>query len=854
MRVLRSFVRLPWLALLLVSCIRPNLLPVIVSDPVFSVAAGSVISSTSTVPACGVVRLQVTAYDPDGGTLKYSYVSNPPGALEQLSPNSASVSWVLDPAPSTDVPVSMTITVTDPAGGTASRTIHWLVQGGPLQFCGTIYGRVVPGLQYLSTPDVPSDAEIIPNEAIVKYKTQSLAQKLASNQISAKMFDLPISNDTGVLRRPLNTDSQNIAPQSIGSLSANDARASTLEWIAELRTHGDVEYAEPNYVMHTQALPADPLYSNAANLSEAGTGQQWHYEQLNLPAAWNTTTGSAAVVVAVVDTGILYSQTDPSLRHPDFDCLVDGLPKVLPGYDFGQNDADPFDDAPTGGFHGTHVAGTIGACEGNNIGGTGVAWKTRILPVRAISGSNGGIANVARAIRWAAGENIVGVPNNPNPAQIINLSLGNRLAVQQSLQEAVDAANARGAVVVAAAGNASGGTLPGDALDFTPANLRGVIVVGALGPNKALAPYSYYGAKITTVAPGGNLSLHNSIADEVLSSSGCKAVGESGRSTGKLPPCDPGFDFGYAFLQGTSMAAPHVSGAIALMMANQPQLRDPSSYGLDPKLNWARVMRLLRLASSTTGLSACEPGCGAGLLDAKLALDNAGAGVSPIGSLLNIVSAKPASKTIGVLDLSTTTNTGTVVVRNDGDVSATVSSNVFGPGLSISPNSFTVAPGAQTTLTVSLNRSLVNPTGQYAARIVLDDNSGRPVNLRVYYQQGSGRLISDTNFKVRLFQQTGYTSSGSPTRLRLTYPGVDVLPGGLFKFTGLSTSSKYAVSAYRSASTNPDTTVVTDQFGERIEISPVAEGLSETEVAVNPSSTMICSEAGTPGTGPTACP
>ena len=251
-------------------------------------------------------------------------------------------------------------------------------------------------------------------------------------------------------------------------------------------------------------------------------GYQWHMHQLDVTSVWGTTDGSS-VVVAVIDTGVSANE--------------DGYASVLPGIDLVDNDGDPADEYG----HGTHVAGTIAQATNNALGVVGVAPGAAILPVRVLDANGSGYASLtAEGIRWAA----------DNGAQVINMSLGGD--GYSSVQEAAcDYAYAAGVVVVASSGN-------GYYTNFVsyPAANEAVIAVGATDFNRDIAPYSNQGAAIELSAPGGDTdSDHNGdgYPDGVLQEA-------------FLTPYNLGW--GYYFLQGTSMAAPHVSGVAALLVAN----------------------------------------------------------------------------------------------------------------------------------------------------------------------------------------------------------------------------------------------------------------------------------------------
>lgn len=352
----------------------------------------------------------------------------------------------------------------------------------------------------------------------------------------------------------------------------------------------DIELVEPDYIQQATLAPNDTYYS-----------LQWHYFDpvggVNLPAAWDKTTGSAGIVVAVVDTGY----------RPHADLAA----KILPGYDFVSDawmgndgdgrDADAMDpgdwvaanDCYTGSpaasssWHGTHVAGTIGAVTNNGSGVAGVNWLSRILPVRVLGKCGGYTSDIVDGMRWAAGLGITGVPANPSPARVINLSLGGAHSCTTTEQSAIDAITAAGTAVVAAAGNSNA-----NVSGFSPASCNNVISVAAINQLGKRAYYSNYGALVKIAAPGGDYTVDSMILSTL----------NSGTTV-------PGAD-NYAYYQGTSMATPHVSGAAALILAGNATL-SPAQL-LTTIQGTARPFPAG--STCTTAL------CGAGILDAGKAV------------------------------------------------------------------------------------------------------------------------------------------------------------------------------------------------------------------------------------------
>jgi subtilisin family serine protease len=319
-----------------------------------------------------------------------------------------------------------------------------------------------------------------------------------------------------------------------------------------LEADGLAGHAEPDRRLATASVPNDPFYGAQWHLSSRYDGQSTFeglpVHGIDVESAWSRTTGSEDVVVAVLDSGIL--------EHPD---IVD---RLVPGYDFVDGDDDPTDPGSDNGchsgWHGLHVAGTIGASTNNGEGVAGVDQRSRVQPVRVLGACSGYESSVADGIRWAAGLSVAGVPDNATPAHVINLSLGANvgedldLLCPPRLQNAVNAARDAGAVVIAAAGNQNT-----NAELFTPGNCSGVVTVAATSVIGDRAGYSNYGSVVDIAAPGGDGDAHG-VEAMVLSLSN---DGDGGPDS-----------MWYAWMEGTSMAAPHVAGVASLLLAADPSL------------------------------------------------------------------------------------------------------------------------------------------------------------------------------------------------------------------------------------------------------------------------------------------
>ncbi len=332
----------------------------------------------------------------------------------------------------------------------------------------------------------------------------------------------------------------------------------------------------------------EPYWSVQWNL-----GSTWG---IKAPQAWPLSTGVGAVV-GIIDTGIT--------AHPDLSgsstAIVGG--DVLPGYDFisnaaaahdgGGRDADPTDVYPGSSFHGTHVAGIIGArLDGQGVVGT--APGVRVQPLRTLGEGGGSEADIMAAMRWGAGLTVPGMSANPTPDDVLNLSLGGTSSCSFAMQQTVNDVLAKGVAIVVAAGNSHQAVATSQ-----PANCKGVIRVAATGATGQLAGYSNYGTPmlpVTVAAPGGSSEPNpaNGRTGEVVSTS-------NDGTTGVGNPT-------YISMAGTSMAAPHVSGVVALLKSARPSLTP------------AQLTAILQRSASALS-SACDPSvCGAGIVDAAAAV------------------------------------------------------------------------------------------------------------------------------------------------------------------------------------------------------------------------------------------
>ncbi|MBE0545064.1 MAG: S8 family serine peptidase [Verrucomicrobia bacterium] len=315
--------------------------------------------------------------------------------------------------------------------------------------------------------------------------------------------------------------------------------------LAALRQSPLVEFAERDYHAWPALVPDDPHFVS---------GAQWHLAKLQMPAAWDITTGTMNVIIAVVDSGL-------DASHPD---LADN---VLPGYDFVSNDNNPNDD--TG--HGTAVAGAVAAVGNNGLGVAGVAFGCRVMPLKIVSANTAATySRMAQAVTYAT----------DHGARVINISLAGSSA-SSTLQNAINYAWSRNVVIVAAAGN-DGNTQP-----RYPAASQNVIAVSATDANDRRAAFSSYGSFITLAAPGTNIWTT--------------------RRSASTP---------YGPVYGTSFASPVVAGLAALVASANPLLSntqivsllkfnadDLGAAGRDIVYGYGRVNGFSTLRSATNTVS-----------------------------------------------------------------------------------------------------------------------------------------------------------------------------------------------------------------------------------------------------------
>ena len=437
-----------------------------------------------------------------------------------------------------------------------------------------------------------------------------------------------------------------------------------------------VEYAEPNYIYYADVIPNDPSFSQLWGLNNTGQTGGVSDADIDAPEAWNMSTGSVSVVVAVVDSGVDYNHADLNAniwRNTGETSCTDGVDNDGNGYvddcrgwDFVNNDNNPLDDND----HGTHVSGTI-AAEGNNgTGVTGINWTAKIMPLKFLNRRGSGTtADAVEAILYA----------NANGAHVINNSWGGG-AYSQALKDAIDASPA---VVVCAAGNdgANNDTTASYPSNYTSANL---IAVAATDDTDSLASFSNYG--VTTVdlgAPGVN--IYSTIPNG-----------------------------SYASYSGTSMATPHVSGVAGLVKS-----LNPGFTNLEIR---SRILNTVDPKGSLSGKVATG-----GRLNAFSALT--GTVTAPD------ISASPASKNFGSVAVGSLSATQVFTISNNGTINL-VTGGVYltGPNpyqfsiLSQNCSGRTIVPSG----TCAIEAQYVpTKTGAMYAKIGIDSNDPDTPNLYI---------------------------------------------------------------------------------------------------------------------------
>jgi serine protease len=364
-------------------------------------------------------------------------------------------------------------------------------------------------------------------------------------------------------------------------------RADAETLMRQIAANPNVEYVQIDRILKPTLTPNDTRYAEQWGYTDADAG-------IRANEAWDIANGTG-IIVAVIDTGYVAHSDLAANIVAGYDFIIDTAVSV----DGNGRDADPSDpgDAYQGqpsSWHGTHVAGTVAAVTNNAKGVAGTAWGAKVMPVRALGAGGGYTSDIADAIIWSSGGAVSGVPtlSAANAADVINMSLGGSGACDTATQNAINSAVSRGTTVVVAAGNDNA-----NASGFSPASCNNVVNVASITSASARSSFSNYGTLIDVSAPGsGILSTLNS--------------GTAG----------PGAE-SYASYNGTSMASPHVAGAVALTQSRR--------LALGQALYTPAEMEALLKSTAYPLSGACSGGCGAGIINAKALVDAAGGTTPP---------------------------------------------------------------------------------------------------------------------------------------------------------------------------------------------------------------------------------
>jgi len=404
----------------------------------------------------------------------------------------------------------------------------------------------------------------VPGEVLVRYRSEKVAkaQTRTATVLGTEGLELPVQ-----IERFRASDL--VEGLRLGRVAAEDTMAA----IQALKQQPDVLYAEPNYILHVDATPNDPQFSSP---------NMYGLTKIGAPTAWDTTTGSANVVIGVVDEGV-------DLNHPDLAAniwnnpmpgSISGITGDLHGYNFVANTGTiPAEE------HATHVAGTAGARGNNGVGVVGVNWTVSLMSLRVLGSGGGSTSDIVDAYSYAKQMRDLWVSTGGSRGanvRVLNNSYGGS-GFSQSAFDAIAALNQSGILFVASAGNTDDGNTNNDLIGHYPSdyNLPNVISVGATNQSDTMANFSHIGPNSVTIG----------------------APGQSVLST--VP------NNGYDVFSGTSMSSPHVSVAAAFLCAANPnitseQLRALLIYNGDiaaDLVNKTITGRRLNVANSLTALN-----------------------------------------------------------------------------------------------------------------------------------------------------------------------------------------------------------------------------------------------------------
>jgi serine protease len=509
-------------------------------------------------------------------------------------------------------------------------------------------------------------------------------------------------------------------------LDAGDPGADREDTLRRLRADPAVQFAEPDARMRPHRVPSDPGFPEQWFLqAPVSTASGRTASAVDAVTAWDTTLGVPGVVVAVLDTGVRFD-------HPDLGRATEGG-KLLPGYDFvgtdsngtarTANDGDGWDPDPSdpgdwissqdrllaqfancslddSSWHGTRVSGIVAGRTDNGVGIASVAWGGRVLPVRVLGKCGGFVSDIIAGMRWAAGLTLPGVPANPTPARVLNLSLGGQGACSSAYQAAVDEVTGSGVLVVVSAGNDG-------SLTDQPANCRGVANVTGIRHVGTKVGFANLGPDVTIAAPGGNC-VNVGVGETCLFSI------DTTTNLGATTPAANGYTGRVTNINvGTSFASPIVSGIAALMLS------------VNGSLSPAELIERLRATATAFPVSpdATVPTCRVPQSDADTQLSECNCTTATCGA--GMVNA-PAAVAVALLPIAVVSAPSTA----DAGVTVNLSGagSVGADGRNLTAYSWALVSGATSLSALSgPTTSFVAPAfaGSVQVRLTVTDDTGR---------------------------------------------------------------------------------------------------------------------------------
>ncbi len=529
---------------------------------------------------------------------------------------------------------------------------------------------------------------------------------------------------------------------------------SSAELVRSLQADSEVELVVVDQRRRHTVVPNDSLYagnSGVAPTSGAGSANgQWYLKapagvvtsSINAPAAWDITTGSPSVVVAVLDTGVRFDHPDlagqfvlnpgSSTGKGGYDMIgLSTSSAVATANDGNLNDDDPSDpgdwvsqadinggklgsgcdatDIGNSSWHGTRVSGLIAAASNNGQGIAGVGWGIKLLPVRVLGKCGGYDSDIIAGMKWAAGIAVSGLVN-PNPAKVLNMSLGGTGSCGTTgtgalYRDAISQVNAAGATIVAAAGNSEGQAVG------IPGNCPGVIAVTALRHVGSKVGFSSVGPEASIAAPGGNcinIEVGQPCLFPMLSTYNSGTQG---------PVLNDASYTNNAASVGTSFSAPIVSGTVALMLSVRPSMTSNEVLSVLKKTS-----RPFVATGGTAGIAQCAaPAASAVQDECYCTTSTCGAGMLDAGKAVAAAQAANTGESVVI--------TATSGVIAGGTVTVDASTSMVGAGRTIVSTAWSlVTPGAGAAFSAAANTlsTTLSTTsaGTFAVKVVLTDDIG----------------------------------------------------------------------------------------------------------------------------------